>query len=133
MADSRSFQLLHWMDCHKTSTMLPEFEFKVIARYEDTLRRQLCEGLHILTSGTLIRKLEFNSNVISRLEVPDSDIYQENYLQGKLEDSVSFKYKIKSFVNLMSGIVSDWPQTTENTRGRMSNGKKMKELIVAGL
>ena len=40
--DTRSFQLLHWMDCHGTSTELPQFDFKVIARYEDALRRQLC-------------------------------------------------------------------------------------------
>ena len=117
MADSRSFQLLHWMDCHKTSTMLPEFEFKVIARYEDTLRRQLCEGLQILNSGMLNRKLEFNSNVISRLEVPDSDIYQESWLREKLEDNVSFKFKIKCFINVMSGIISDWPQTRGNMGG----------------
>ena len=99
--------------------MLPEFEFKVIAQYEDALRRQLCEGLHILNSGTLNRKLEFNSNVFSRLEVPESEIYQDNWLRGKLEDSASFKFKLKCFISFMSNMLSDWPQTRENARSQV--------------
>ena len=59
-----------------------------IARYEDALRRQLCEGLYILQSGTLNRKVEFNNNVISRLEVPDLEIYQEKWLKEELEQLI---------------------------------------------
>ena len=63
-ADPRSFQLAHFMESNWTRVTLPEFEFKVIASYEDALRRQLCKELQILQSGTLNRKLEFNNNVI---------------------------------------------------------------------
>ena len=119
-ADPRSFQLAHWMESHGTGVTLPEFEFKVIASYEDALRRQLCEGLHILQSGTLNRKLEFNNNVISRLEVPDSNIYQESWLRERLDDRSSYRSKINSFIGVMSSILNDWPYNKYNK-------KKMQE------
>ena len=36
-ADPRSFQLAHFMESNWTRVTLPEFEFKVIASYEDAL------------------------------------------------------------------------------------------------
>jgi len=101
------------MDCHGTCTTPPEFEFKIIARYEDALRRQLCEGLYILQAGTLNRKVEFNNNVISRLEVPDLEIYQEKWLKEELETRTAYKNKMKNFINVMSNVLSDWPSCTD--------------------
>ena len=116
MGDPKSFQLIHWMEQHGTSTTLPEFEFKVLASFGDALRRQLCEGLQILHSGTLNRKVEFNSNVISRLEVPDANIYHESWLREKLEDSASLKCKIGSFISVMSNVIAEWPESKENKK-----------------
>ena len=64
-----SFQINHWLEKHHTSICAPEFKWSVLDKYKDALRRQLCEGLYILESGSLNEKLEFNRNIICRLDV----------------------------------------------------------------
>ena len=64
----KSFQLAHRMEKHPTDLECPRFKFVVIGQYKDALRRQLGEALHIMDSGNLNRKMEFNQNEICRLE-----------------------------------------------------------------
>ena len=59
-----SFIINHWMDKHDTSLQAPEFKWKILDRYTDPLRRQLCEGIYILQAGTLNKKNEFDNNLI---------------------------------------------------------------------
>ena len=58
----------HWMSSHLTSVTKPEFEFQILEKYPDPLRRQLSEGLHILETGGLIRQNEFCQNKLSRIQ-----------------------------------------------------------------
>ena len=65
---TNSFIIQHWMEMHQDSTTAPEFKWSILDSYKDALRRQLCEGLYILESGSLNRKHEFNRNLICRME-----------------------------------------------------------------
>ena len=46
-----SYQIIHWMEQHGMDMTCPEFDFEVLARYSDPLRRQINEGLNILKLG----------------------------------------------------------------------------------
>ena len=99
-----SFMLNHWMERHGLSTEPPEFEWKIIAKYKDPLRRQLCEGLHILQSGTLNKKSEFNNNLICRLEAVDNKFLTDKQLKLEIESRRENKDKLREFVNVMTRI-----------------------------
>ena len=70
----KSFIISHWMEAHADNIEAPEFEWKVVDAYTDALRRQLGEGLHIMESVALNKKLEFNNNLICRMEVAKNDM-----------------------------------------------------------
>ena len=96
------FQLIHWMEYHGTSTFCPQFEFEVIAKYNDPLRRQLCEGLNILSTGTMNRKMEFHENLICRMEPGDGSPTNENELKKELAQRRFHRESIQDFVRVMS-------------------------------
>ena len=52
-----SFIICHRMECHRNSSELPKFSWKVRDRYPDSLRRQLCEGLFIIERGGLNKRV----------------------------------------------------------------------------
>ena len=91
--------LNHWMEVHGLSVEPPEFEWKILDKYKDPLRRQLCKGLHIWQSGTLNKKSEFNNNLICRLEVVDKGFLTDKQLKLEIESRREYKEKLREFVN----------------------------------
>jgi len=100
--DVGSFQIDHWMNFHGLDAVAPTFKFETVAQFSDPLRRQICEGLHILESGALNKKHEFNSNVICRLQVPDNSLDTDANLNKLIESRRTYKEKLKGFVDVMA-------------------------------
>ena len=100
----KSFIIAHWMENHGTSIVPPEFKWQVLDKYSDALRRQLAEGLHIIDTGVLNRKLEFNNNIICRMEASTNSVTSENQLQKELDERKKYKENIKSFINVMERV-----------------------------
>ena len=90
------------MEFHSTETTSPAFEFNVIGGYDDPLRRQLCEGLHILNTGTMNRRMEFNDNLICRMQDVDIATMGEGHLKQELTQRHTFIEMIGDFVHVMS-------------------------------
>ena len=95
----KSFIISHWMDTHSHTMEAPQFEWKVIDAYTDALRRQLGEGLHILESGALNKKLEFNHNLICRMEVTTSNRASDTDLQHELSKPKTSSKRLSKFIN----------------------------------
>ena len=66
--DPSSFQLAHWAKYHNDDLECPEFKFKVLGQYRDTLTRQITEAVNILDKGSLNKRHEFRINELCRLE-----------------------------------------------------------------
>ena len=101
-----SFQINHWLEKHHTSIYAPEFKWSVLDKYKDALRRQLCEGLYILESGSLNKNLEFNRNIICRLDVTMDTQWSDKQLKLEMNDRRLYNIKLRCFVDKMS-ILSD--------------------------
>ena len=101
----KSFIISHWLEAHPTSVEAPEFEWKIVDSYSDALRRQLCEGLHILETGSLNKRLEFHNNIICRMRVSSSSSdMTEKELQMELEKKRDFSARIKKFISVMANL-----------------------------
>ena len=105
--DIRSFQINHWYEKHNTSISAPEFKWTVLDKYDDALRRQLCEGLYIMQSGSLNKKAEFNRNIICRLEATVDNHMTDQQLKQEVNDRKNYNEKLKCFVNKMSTLSDD--------------------------
>ena len=103
---TNSFQIQHWMEMHQESTTAPEFKWSILDSYKDALRRQLCEGLYILESGSLNRKHEFNRNLICRMEATLDSHLSDSQLKREIEDRKQYKDRVKNFIEKMS-VMSD--------------------------
>ena len=99
-----SFQLLHWMQFHGTETSCPQFKFEVVKRFVDPLRRQLSEGLIIIKSGTMNKKLEYNHNRICRMEASEGPGLSEKALRSELWERQCQREMIQNFVIVMSSL-----------------------------
>ena len=95
---TKSFILSHWMDAHSGSNEPPEFKWTIMDSYTDALRRQLAEGLLILKSGVLNKKLEFNNNLICRMEARTNGALSEKELQKELSERKAYNEKLKNFI-----------------------------------
>ena len=100
----KSFQICHWMECHATDTSCPKFEFEILKCYSDPLRRQLFEALSIMDQGTLNRRLEFNTNEITRMESTKTCWEVESCFKREQDERQVHKMKIKSFIKTMSAV-----------------------------
>ena len=99
----KSFIIAHWMEAHASSLVAPEFEWNILDSYGDALRRQLGEGLHILHSGVLNRKQEYNNNIICRMQVTrGKEDLSERDLQKELEKKKIYNNRLKSFIKKLS-------------------------------
>ena len=94
----------HWMEAHGTSTVCPEFKFKILASYDDPLRRQLNEALNIGWIGTMNRKDEMNSNEICQLQPSINTWAYENEWKKSTESRKLLKEKLNNFCGVMTGI-----------------------------
>ena len=104
----KSFIISHWMDVHGTSVVAPEFKWQVLDKYSDALRRQLAEGLHIMNSGVLNKKVEFSTNIICRMQATTTATTSEAELQKELDERRVYKDKLRNFVSVMSKISPDF-------------------------
>ena len=128
---SCSFIIEHWMKAHPVDTKPPEFKFKILENYPDALRRQLSEAIHILESGGLNKRMEFNANFLCRLEPRKTPKEMENDARIKLSEKKLFVEKIENFINVMYNVskcqvnhhVSNQINTTSrsNKRGTSSS------------
>ena len=89
---------------HSTDTHAPEFKFRIIASYPDPLRRQLCEGIEILNSGTLNRRLEFNRNDICRMISSTSAWDLEREINNQTVEREKLRRNVNNFVAVMSNL-----------------------------
>ena len=110
----------HWMECHELDTECPKFKFQVISSYQDALRRQLCEAIHITEKGTLNRKNEYNNNHLCRLEPSMISWEQEKLLITEVESRKRKKDRLRNFCDVMKDIKSrckmlDNIDTTDNS------------------
>ena len=84
--------------------MCPEFKFKILASYDDPLRRQLNEALNIGWIGTLNRKDEMNSNEICQLQPSINAWANENEWKKSTESRKLLKEKLNNFCGVMTSI-----------------------------
>ena len=101
-----SFMLQHWMDCHGDSMVPPEFQFKVISSYKDSMSRQLSEALLIEKEGSLNRKMEYGSNHICRLESSVSGWEQERIGELEAWTKANRISNLKCFVSTIQNVIS---------------------------
>ena len=76
----------------------PRFKFEVVGQYKDPLRRQLGEALHIMESGNLNRKMEFNKNEICRLESRQRAWETEEQIKKEMMERKRFNERIEKFI-----------------------------------
>ena len=100
--NKKSIIIHHWMEQHPTQIVSPQFKFEIIGAYNDPLRRQLSEAIHILEQGTLNSKHEFGVNEIYQLQCLGSSRDQESYLREELEKRQCDKIKLQNFIDVMS-------------------------------
>ena len=105
------------MEFHDAAENCPKFEFKVIDSYKDCLRRQLSEGLHILRSGTMNRRMEFNDNLICRLEAGTGARMGENELKSELAQRRTFKERIEEFISRKAACINNRNGEIQNEFG----------------
>ena len=118
----KSFIISHWMDVHGTSVVAPEFKWQVLDKYSDALRRQLAEGLHIMNSGVLNKKVEFSTNIICRMQATTTATTSEAELQKELDERRVYKDKLRNFVSVMSKISPDFDHMrSKNMKKKNSN------------
>ena len=101
-----SFILEHWMRVHSTDTQMPEFRFKIVESYKDPLRRQLSEALHILDTGGLNKRMEFNANFICRLESKKTPTEMENEARVLMSSKKLYSVHMSDFINVMSAVLN---------------------------
>ena len=104
--NARSFQIAHWMLEHYADTTPPKFKFKIVSAYQDPLRRQISEGLHILEKGTLNKRDEFNSNEICRMVSMVGSGWSDRDLKNELRDRQQFNKRLLEFINMKSKAVN---------------------------
>ena len=100
----KSFQIAHWMESHQLDTVCPDFKFEILKKYDDPLRRQIGEALYILDTGSLNRRMEFNENVICRLESKLTEWEVEKKQSAQMKERNDFNEKIENFISVMSSI-----------------------------
>ena len=101
-----SYQLIHWMEEHGMDGSCPEFGFEIMYTYKDPLRHQVCEGLNILKSGQMNKRMEFNHNFICRMNVTEDASAGEEYLKKGLRDKLIFKECVRGFIAVMEFVHS---------------------------
>ena len=97
----------HWAEHHGTQITSPAFEYKILNKFKDPLRRQICEAIHIQDQGTLNRKSEFNMNELCRLEVKKHWRDMESQVRSEAESKTVFVNKIANFVDVMNNVLSN--------------------------
>ena len=113
---TKSFVLSHWMESHSSSLEPPKFKWEVIESFGDALRRQLGEGLLILQSGVLNKRVEFNNNLICRMSATTvGGVVTEKELQDEIEKKRDYTCRLKKFIKHMSKI-----SPVLNVDGKMS-------------
>ena len=99
-----SFQIDHWMLRHPTETSPPCFKFEILACYKDALRRQIREGLSIMDTGTLNKRMEFNSNELCRLVTMDSKLVTDADLKQELLARSKHNENLQNFITVMKRV-----------------------------
>ena len=94
----KSFIVSHWMESHEHTLEAPEFQWTVVDAYNDALRRQLAEGLHIMESGLLNKKFEFSNNLICRMEVSTNDSLNDENLRLEMARRKTYCDNINEFI-----------------------------------
>ena len=92
------------MESHSLDTECPEFKFEVVRQYSDPLRRQLSEALHILEVGSLNRKMEFNENMLCRLESKQTDWEADKKYNADVRERHIFNERLENFIAVMSSV-----------------------------
>ena len=98
------FQIAHGLELHPLDMECPQFKFEVIGQYKDPLRRQLGEALHIMESGNLNRKMEFNKTEICRLESKQGAWESEERIKKKMLERKQFNEKMEKFIEKKSKV-----------------------------
>ena len=94
-------------------TMPPEFKFSVAASYPDPMRRQIREGLDILETGTLNKRMEFNNNQICRLVAVDSHVNSDADLEKQLRERQWLNSTLNNFIYVMRNVSQLSPSVTD--------------------
>ena len=97
----------HWAEQHGTQSECPAFEFKILNKFKDPLRRQICEAICIQDQGTLNRKSEFNTNELCRLEARKHWRDMESQLKSEAESKTVFINKLQNFVDVMDNVLKN--------------------------
>ena len=73
----------HWDECHHGEEM-PEFRFRIVKRFQDSLSRQVSESVRIdLREEVLNSKSVYSRNRLPRLEIEKTDWEKEDELRQK--------------------------------------------------
>ena len=102
-----SIVVQHWAEQHGTQSECPAFEFKILNKFKDPLRRQICEAICIQDQGTLNRKSEFNTNELCRLEARKHWRDMESQLRSEAESKTAFINKLQNFVDVMDNVLKN--------------------------
>ena len=127
----KSFMVAHWMDKHSTQMTPPNFEFRIIGKYNDCLSRQLAEALFIEDRGNLNKKSEFSSNHICRLESNLPEWEKEKLREVEAYERANFVSNVISFTNVIRNVRSYLSSTNPRNsyRKRQSPLESVKEAV----
>ena len=119
-----SFMMLHWLNKHGTSLIPPNFEFKQINKYRDSLSRQIGEAVWIISEGTLKNKNEFGITHLCRL-VDDKENWEKE--QDHIESEKKKKKEksdLREFIKLIKNVRENCPNVISNNTSVNSSCNK---------
>ena len=120
---------------HGSDSTPPEFEFKMVKKFRDSLSRQIAEAILIQEKGTLNQKNEFGANFLCRLE-PAGSSWEEEREQAACErEKRIMESNIKEFISVMSNVYelnkikSPSSNDIHTSRHSLTRRKREKQLV----
>ena len=121
----------HWEQVHKGEPM-PEFRFKIVRSFKDSLSRQVAESVRIdlRGEGVLNSKSVYSRNRLPRLAIEKTEWErgEEERKKRAEEERMRFEQKAKERREADSGVeIEDEVMMSEDWRQRQMDGKGRKE------
>ena len=99
-----SFMLTHWMRKHGLQMRPPDYKFKVLGCYRDSLSRQVAEAVYIEDRGNMNKRSEFGINHLSRLEATVPDWERDYAMEQEARERANLMSNLSCFKNVILSV-----------------------------
>ena len=131
-----SFILTHWMNKHGLQMRPPEYKFKVLGCYRDSLSRQIAEAVFIEDRGKLNKRSEFGVNHIPRLEVSKSERERDATLEKEAYERANLVSNLTCFKSVIlkvyDGKFNNRSSTCRSTQSKRVRAEDIQQGETAG-